>query len=404
MLRALRSDVGVQKRRLAIVSSHPIQYNAPVFRALAARGDLDVHVFFSWQGTQLQPDVDFGHVITWDIPLTEGYGHSFVKNVARRPGTQHFMGLHNPGMCRAIAEFRPDAVLVYGWSSWTHLSVLRHFHTRVPVFFRGDSTLLSSDRWWKARFRKHVLAWVYRHIDRALYVGRRNREYFLAHGVPETKLSWAPHSVDNDRFSGEDAALQAEAEDMRAALGIPQPSLAFLFAGKLVPRKQPGLLISSFRSLLEKRADILPQLLLVGTGPLETELRAQSEGLNNVHFLGFKNQSKMPATYRMGDVFVLPSSRETWGLAVNEAMACGRPVIVSHRVGCAPDLAGDVRWSTTFQSTDGASLNDALEQWCQNRGRARAAGVLARQAIARWSTLDAAARIAEAVVAEVTRG
>lgn len=386
--------------RLAVVSSHPIQYNAPVFRAMAAQPGLKVHVFFSWEGTKEQVDVEFGRTIEWDIPLTDGYPHTFVENAARHPGTHHFMGLRNPGMCRAIGAFSPQAVLVYGWSTWTHLTVLRHFHGSVPVLFRGDSTLQSSDRRWKAGLRKHALTWVYRHIDRALYVGQRNREYFVAHGISETRLSWAPHSVDNERFADNDTQLQAEADARRASLGISPESVAFLFAGKLVPRKQPAMLIASFRRLLARCSDPKPHLLLVGTGPLEAELRAQAEGVSNVHFLGFKNQSEMPSAYRMGDVFVLPSSRETWGLAVNEAMACGRPVIVSDRVGCAPDLAGDERYSSIFQSGSEPSLTQAMERWCAGRSRVRAAGLVAREAIGRWSHHDAAARMAAAVEAE----
>ena len=166
--------------RLAIVSTHPIQYNAPVFRALAAREDLDVKVFFGWQGTASQLDVEFGRAVTWDIPLTEGYDHTFVENVSRQPGTHRFMGLRNPDMVAQIESFEPDALLVYGWSNWTHLSVMRHFKGRVPIFFRGDSTLMSSDRRWKALLRRRVLTWVYRHVDHAIYVGQRNRDYFLS--------------------------------------------------------------------------------------------------------------------------------------------------------------------------------------------------------------------------------
>jgi glycosyltransferase involved in cell wall biosynthesis len=391
--------------RLAIVSSHPIQYNAPVFRALAAYDDLTVHVFFGWRGTENQVDVEFGRRIAWDIPLTDGYEYTLVENVASNPGTHHFMGLRNPEMCEAIADFQPDALLVYGWSSWTHLEVLRRFHNRIPVLFRGDSTLLSSDKWWKAALRKQGLTWVYRHIDRALYVGRRNREYFGTFGVPPSKLTWAPHSIDFDRFSGGDnLPLHAEAEAARASLGISPKSITYLFAGKLVPRKEPEALIASFLGLLRSRSAPKPHLLVVGTGPLEAELRASVAGIGNVHFLGFRNQSEMPMAYRMGDVFVLPSSRETWGLAVNEAMACGRVVIVSDRVGCAPDLACDPRFSSIFSSSDPKGLTSAMASWARPRSEVLAAGQLARAFISSWSTEAAASAIHKAILMELRRG
>lgn len=387
--------------RLAIVSSHPIQYNAPVFRALAARDDLDVKVFFSWRGTQDRPDKEFGRRISWDIPLTDGYPHVFVPNASRDPGTHHFMGLRNPTMCKEIEAYDPDVLLVYGWSSWTHLSVLRRFKGRIPIVFRGDSTLISSDRRWKAIMRKPVLTWVYRHIDGALYVGERNRDYFLAHGVPGERLSWAPHSIENARFDASACERQAQADAQRSALGIPRDATVFLFAGKLVPHKRPEPLVESFLRLAPEAGAPAPHLAIVGSGPLEAELRRLAVGNKRIHFVGFKNQSEMPIAYRLGDVFVLPSSRETWGLAVNEAMACARPVIVSDMVGCAPDLAVDPRFSFIFDVESASGLDEALLHWSKPRQQVLEAGQLAKDFIAAFSNEVAAGAIAEGVFLEL---
>ena len=124
--------------KLAIVSSHPIQYNAPFFAALSRQKELEVKVFYSWQGPSTQNDPNFGHSIEWDIPLLEGYAYEFVDNVARDPGSHHFRGLDNPHMIARIEAWNPDAVLVYGWASKTHLSVIRHFHKKKPVFFLAE--------------------------------------------------------------------------------------------------------------------------------------------------------------------------------------------------------------------------------------------------------------------------
>lgn len=390
--------------RLAIVSSHPIQYNAPIFKALAARSDLEVHVFFSWRGPEAQPDIDFGRIVVWDIPLTQGYNSSFIENKSARPGSQRFFGLRNPGMCTAINSFKPDAVLVYGWASATHLAVLRYFHGRLPVLFRGDSTLSSSDRAWKAPFRKYILSWVYSHINRALAVGKSNREYFLAHGLIDRQISWVPHSVESERFSANDNEYQIEADRHRALLGIPPEACVFLFAGKFVQHKQPQLLIEAFKLLDRSTVRIQPHLVLVGSGPLEAELRSLAIKRDDIHFVGFKNQTEMPIAYRLGDVFVLPSTRETWGLAVNEAMSCGRPIIVSDHVGCAPDLAAVARFSTVFRSGDCHSLIAALERWLRPRADVLAAGRMARNFIAAWSNEVAAEAIARSVAQEVQGG
>ena len=130
-------------------------------------------------------------------------------------------------------------------------------------------------------------------------------------------------------------SAEKEALDIRKDLGIDPQATVFLFAGKLEDKKQPLELAEAFASLQSQA-----HLIYVGSGMLEDELKKRFDSNPNIHFVGFQNQSKMPIWYRVADVFCLPSRGpgETWGLAVNEALACGCSVIVSDRVGCAEDL------------------------------------------------------------------
>ncbi|MEO7684103.1 MAG: glycosyltransferase, partial [Gemmatimonadaceae bacterium] len=187
--------------RLGIVSSHPIQYNAPAFRALAANPDLDVHVFYGWEGPGSTIDPEFGRAVEWDIPLLDGYSHTFVPNVARDPGSHRFRGIDNPTLVGQIRAWHPDVLLIYGWAFASHLRVLRTFHGKVPILFRGDSTLLDERSLWRSAARRALLRWVYAHVDTALYTGQLNRAYFRAHGIRDDQLVWAPHAIDNDRFA-----------------------------------------------------------------------------------------------------------------------------------------------------------------------------------------------------------
>lgn len=327
--------------RLAVVATHPIQYYAPLFRLLAERPRADLQVFYCWEGAARSGahDPGFARAVRWDVPLLDGYASTFVPNVAADPGTHHFRGLDNPELVDRVLAWGPDVVLVFGWAWKSHLQVLRGFHGRVPVLFRGDSTLLDERPGVRRRMRRGWLRWVYRHVDVALYTGIRNRAYFRAHGLDGDRLRWAPHTVENERFADPDGVHGAEAREWRVRLGIGEGETAFLFAGKLEPKKAPEILLEAFLATDRPGA----HLVLVGSGPMEESLKARAEGRPRVHFLGFRNQSRMPAVYRIGDVLVLPSRGpgETWGLAVNEAMASGRPAIVSDRVGCAPDLVAD---------------------------------------------------------------
>jgi len=328
-------------KKLAIVTSHPVQYNAPLFQLMAASDKIQIKVFYTWEqsGRGAKYDPDFGKHIEWDIPLLEGYEYSFVKNTAKDPGSHHFGGLVNPGLDAEIKGWGPDALLVFGWSYHSHLRCIRYWHGRVPVFFRGDSTLLDEHPGVRQWMRRLFLRWVYRHVDRALYVGTNNKQYFLRHGLRERQLVFAPHAIDNQRFENPDALYRTQAAEQRVRLGIKEGDLVLLFAGKLEVKKNPSFLLELARRVDDPRLKVV----IVGNGVLEEQLKQGASGDERIKFLPFFNQQQMPVIYRMGDIFVLPSRGpgETWGLGANEAMASGCAVLLSDKVGGAVDLVDE---------------------------------------------------------------
>jgi glycosyltransferase involved in cell wall biosynthesis len=331
-------------KKLALVTTHPIQYNAPLFQLLAQDLQVNLKVFYTWsQSKEVVKDKIFGRDIKWDIPLLEGYEFEFVENVATQPGSHHFKGIDNPKLVEMLQSFQPDAILVFGWKFKSHLKVLRHFHGKIPIWFRGDSTLLDERKGYKTTLRRGLLTWVYRYVDKAIYVGKANKLYFLKHGLKESQLIYAPHAIDNNRFNDVDNHENYEklAQDWREKLGYQPTDIVVLFAGKFEPKKQPGLLASALLNTNKIRKQKL-HLLFLGSGPLESELKQKYSSEPYIKFLPFQNQSKMPVVYRLGDVFCLPSNSDTWGLAINESLASGTPAIVSNKVGCALDLVDDI--------------------------------------------------------------
>jgi glycosyltransferase involved in cell wall biosynthesis len=390
--------------RLAIISTHPIQYNAPVFRALARSKSLRPRVFFTWSQTASESVVDpgFGRTVTWDIPLLEGYEFEFVPNAARRPGTDHFQGLRNPTLTRSIETWGADAVLVFGWNLHSHLRALRYFRKRIPVFFRGDSTLLDRRSAWKTLARRVFLGWIYRQVDVAIAVGSNNRDYYRWCGLAEDRIAFAPHAIDTRRFADPQNSHTELAGQWRRELAIPSTARAIVFAGKLQPKKDPFLLMDAFL-----RCGAPGHLIFVGSGELEAQLRARARGRADVHFLPFQNQSAMPAVYRLGDIFALPSRGpgETWGLALNEAMASRRPVIAGSKVGAARDLIAESVNGWVFESGDLEQLTAVVRRalLCDD-AILGAMGVAAERESARWSAEAAAAGIEEAVLRFATGG
>jgi glycosyltransferase involved in cell wall biosynthesis len=236
----------------------------------------------------------------------------------------------------------------------------------------------------------------------ALYVGQNNRAYFEAHGLAENQLAWVPHAIDNDRFANPEGSPEREARAWRRELGIPDESCAMVFAGKLSEKKAPDLLLKAFSRL--DAPDV--HLVIAGSGPLGDELRAEFGGHPRTHFVGFQNQSRMPVVYRLGDVFVLPSRGpgETWGLALNEAMACGRAVVASDKVGGAPDLIEPGENGFIVPAGEVGALMSVLRRLVENDEMRRRMGAASRKRIRNWAMSRAVERHEEVVQEHLRRG
>jgi len=347
--------------RLAIVLSHPTQYYSPWFRWLRANTALTFRVFYLDE-TGLAPtrDEKFQKTFSWDVDLTSGYDWELIENTARRPSTLRFFGLKNPTLHTRIDDWGATAILLFGYAYATHLKLIAWARRKnIPLLFRGDSHLLGRPQ--PRGLKKALLTFLYRQFAAITYVGEANRDYFRHHGVPVEKLFFAPHAVNAAHFDPASPAHRTISLALRVELGLTAQTRVILFAGKLIPQKQPRALLEAFLALN------LPDtaLVFVGDGPEKPDmlaLAAQASPDANLHFLPFANQSEMPSRYLLADLFVLPSRGcyETWGLAINEAMHLGVPCLVSNHVGCQRDLVTDAETGWVFHAEDSASLREKL--------------------------------------------
>ncbi len=379
-------------KKLAIITTHPIQYYAPIFKLLSERKKIEICVFYTWGKDALKDKFDegFGKKIEWDIPLLEGYNYEFLENTAQDKGSHHFKGIDNPTIIEEIKNYNPDAILVFGWSYKSHLKVIRYFKNKIPIWFRGDSHLLDEISFHKKIARKLFLTWLYSYIDKAFFVGTNNKNYYKHAALNDKKLTFAPHAIDNSRFTPTEENTEL-AKEWRKELGIKENELVWLFAGKFEPKKSPLLLLKAFiqrQNEKEEQEKNKEHLIFLGNGKLENELKQKS--YQNIHFLPFQNQSKMPIVYLLCDVFVLPSkgAGETWGLAINEAMAAKKAVIASTKVGCAVDLIQSEEKSKqngfVFQSESLESLKEAMNK-IKSQQQAKEIGKISYQIIQNWS-------------------
>lgn len=344
--------------RLAILASHPIQYQAPLFRELARR--LDLVVFFAHRASHAdQAEAGFGVGFEWDIDMLSGYDHHFLVNVSRNPGLDQFSGCDTPSIGERLQPDGFNALLVMGWhlkSFWQGIWAAKR--AGIPVMVRGDSQLDTPRGMLKRAAKSLAYPVALRAFDIALYVGVRSRRYWEHYRFPEDRLVFSPHCVDNAWFA--ERATQQAREALRAQHRIEMNSKVVLFAGKLVPFKRPLDLVLAAASLRASLHDLT--VLVAGDGALAGEMSsAAAEARVKLVHLGFCNQTTMPTAYAAADALVLPSdARETWGLVANEALACGRPIIVSDACGCAPDLAQDRVAGRTFPVGNFELLTEAI--------------------------------------------
>ncbi len=382
-------------QKLAIITSHPIQYYAPWFRYLTSTADFKIKVFYLWDfGVTQQVDAGFGKAVQWDIPLLTGYEYEFVSNVSSDPSTHHFWGLQNPSLASQVKAYKPDAVLLMTYNYSSIYRFLCCWNSRqAPLLFRGDSHILVTPSGSKAWAKRQFITQIYRNFAACLYVGQANYEYFRYHGVPAKHLFFSPHAIDNDRFFTQAAIAKQQAISWKQELGIPQDHAVILFAGKFEAIKRP---LDLLRAFLQAQIDCV-SLLFVGAGILENELKSQAVGKANIFFAPFQNQSWMPRTYAIASLVVLPSYQETWGLTINEAMCLGKPAIVSNHVGCAQDLIHPGQNGLIFPAGDVSALTHSLQEAFSDRQRLQQWGEESQQIISQYSYFQSSQGLSQAL-------
>jgi len=334
----------MKQTRLSIFMSHPIQYQISLIRNIASEKEIDLTVYYYWDfGVKETFDKEFNTKIKWDMPLFGGYKHSFLRNYAFSKSTS-FFGCINFGVISKFLKNKPDVVLIFGWALFSNwIVMMMAFISKTPLLIYGESPL--SHEFSKSGFRSYVrkilLNFIFSRADKLLYIGSENKKFYKSLGIKDTKLVFVPYSVDNKSHLENARILKPKKQQIKQELGLSKDSVVVLFTGKLIEKKRPFDLLKAFEISQKSLTGKNTYLLFAGDGEQKQDLEkyTKSNNINNVIFLGFQNQTKLPKIYTVADLFVLPSGLgETWGLVVNEAMYYGLPIIVSNLVGCSSDL------------------------------------------------------------------
>lgn len=367
---------------LAVLTTHPIQYQVPLWQALAKDGSIPFEVWYlSEHGVSESLDPEFGKSFAWDLDMLSGYPHRFLEVVPGAISGRFWSYRLRERLGLRLRSSGVRWLWLQGWQVAAYWQAIHEAKSnRVEIWMRGESNDLRPIPLWKRPLKRAQMAWLERCVTEFLFIGSANRRLYSKFGVPAARLKSAPYAVDNTRFASQAEAARVHRLELRRKWAIPDDAFCVLFCGKLVRKKRPVDLIAAAEFLLKGQRPFKVHLLFVGSGELGSELRGRCEvafdqeaeghvsssGTSSrppASFAGFLNQAEISKAYVAADCLVLPSDfGETWGLVVNEALASGLPCAVSKACGCAEDLARTT-CCRSFELGDVGALAGILEDF-----------------------------------------
>ncbi len=370
--------------RVAVINTHPIQYFGPLWREVAKKDGVALKVFYccDW-GTADYRDPGFGRTVRWDVDLRAGYD-SEILPLSKPPSKLGFWETNNPTVSRALSDFAPDVLVLFGYShltSWRALLWARAHHIRVLTF--SDSELKHPRKGWVRLAKQVIVRAFFSQLDGALPISSSNAEYYRNYGLPRERLHWCAQPIDGERF---ETALQEKADTrsaMRRKLNIDPAHFVFAVVGKYIAKKRTLEVVQAWLQLDESLRS-QARLLLIGEGELRPqleELARSPEAAGRISLTGFVNQQELPAYYIACDATVLASEAEPHGQVVTESLFLGVPAIVSDRVGCVgrEDVMRDGETGLVYPCGDVKALSAAMKALMVDPGRYRKFSERARE-------------------------
>ncbi|MCB1702343.1 MAG: glycosyltransferase family 4 protein [Halioglobus sp.] len=340
-------------KHLLIVQNVPTQFDVPLYNELARSARFRLTVIYT-QARREGPGIDaeIGRAPQWDHIGEACYSHVYLTPAQARRSAE---------VVAMIAGTAADLVLISGYYPPLHQKLVRPLRRRgFSVGLRSDNTLAHSNfRGLKGLLKKIILpVWLARYTSWHP-VGTLARQYLEAVSHTRRRTYLFPYNVDNAWFAGESARHREHRAQTLVEMGFSPDDFIVLGIMKWHDREDPLVLVRAFRQLLARQARA--RLILVGDGPLRQNVEQMLEGIEDkVHAPGYLPYSSLPGLYGLADVFVHPAPVEPWGVSVNEAMACGVPVVISSGVGAAADLVEPGQTGFVFPAGDWQDLEDKL--------------------------------------------
>jgi len=340
-------------KRLTIVQNRPTQFDMPLYARMWDSGDWDLQVLYTDADDLAAADAELGRAPQWDhvAALTD---HGVYLAVADRDLKR---------LVSRIAAHRPELVILSGYYPRLHARLVGPLKRRgLRIGLRSDNTLPHGDFSGLKGIAKHLLLplWLARY-DCWHPVGSLARQYLEKMSLAQRPVFPFPYAVDVEWFERQSGDYRAERAQQRARLGLTADDFVALGIMKWHPREDPLTLLRAFSTLRKQRDNA--KLILIGDGPLRDLVKKLARQIGDSLILpGYQPYSQLPSFYGISDVFVHPSVDEPWGVSVQEALACGLPVLVAEGVGSRYDLLRDGITGWVFGNGDDKKLAQRLHE------------------------------------------
>jgi 1,2-diacylglycerol 3-alpha-glucosyltransferase len=336
---------------------------------------------------QLTALVQAGHTVTV-LSYDDFSGAAFSRRAVDNPIYRvHVIekpeGVWNE-LRRSLDESKPDVVLFPGWGhAYSLVALSWAIRQKVPTVVITDSQYTDHPRyWWQELIKRRIVQL----ITAGFAAGRMSCDYLIALGMPPERTAIGCDIVDNEHFFRGAREAREAGSALRKRLEL--PDRYYLVVNRLIPEKNVQAILNAYAAYCRKGAPGNWKLVIVGEGPLRMELNNLVRTLDigsRVLFVSAKEYHAMPQYYALASALILASTTEPWGLVVNEAMACGIPVIVSDRCGCAADLVRDGVNGFIFSPSDPDRLTEIMVEFGSGSIDLDAMGSKAQEIISTWS-------------------
>lgn len=318
----------IDKSKVILIHNMMAPYRMPLFQKLSEMPSIDLEVYFLSESAPNR---------RWRVDRSYEFKHKVLPGVTLSyHGRDLFSYIINPTVPLELVRSRCDLVIISGWLDFACQAAF--FTSKAwgkPNILWAESTIHEAS--WRRSVSLPLVKLMVRGADACVASGTRSSQYLISLGAPSDKVFVAINTVDIDHFRSGSLLSAAERAALRRAFGV-EGRKVILYSGRLTELKGVEYLLQAYWRLREEYADL--GLLIVGYGPEERSLKrlCVEQGIEDVHFVGHVDMEAMPKYYAISDLYVFPSLRDVWGMVINEAMACGLPVITTNKVGASADL------------------------------------------------------------------